>query len=154
MKPDIPALRRLVVLILGLGWASTVFAAQAIMTTQRLDLIGLPWAQIGLGCALSLWGGLTRSSQRALEPRAEGAGEFRLGAELRKDFLVSSSCGLVTFLLGAWQDWNIWFLGLSLWVAGYLGARFLTDVSDAVMDRIKGLIQAVPTDKTPPSGGT
>ena len=153
MKPDLPALRSLVTLILGLGWVSTVFAAQSIIAGSQFNLTGLPWAQIALGCALSLWGGLTRSSQRALEVRPDDAGPFRLGAELRKDFLVSSSCGLVTFLLGAWQNWNVWFLGLALWAAGYLGARFLTDVSDAVMDRIRGLIQAGPTDKTPPSGG-
>jgi hypothetical protein len=150
-KRDRTPLRQLVALLLGFGWATTVFAAQIV--GADMDLVTLPWLQIGLGCALSLWGGLTRSAERALESRPAGAEPFRLTAELRRDFFVSSSCGLVTFLLGAWQQWNVWMLGLALWAAGYIGARFLAAVSDAILARVQALIQAGPTDKTPPSGG-
>jgi hypothetical protein len=137
MRSEVKDFRRFVFGILGFGWTTTVFAATVI---GELDLIGLPWAQIGLGCVLSLWGGLTRSAERALEPRPSPESPFRLLPELWKDLTVSVSCGFVTFSIGAWQKWDIWILGLALWAAGYLGARLLSTVADAVFSKIKSVV--------------
>lgn len=122
-------LRALLALLIGLGWATTVLAASA----APADLIGLPWTQIGLGAGVSLWGGLTRTAGRLTEPRDVARPPLRV--ELVRDLIVSAGCGFVTYGLGAWGAWNVWLLGVSLFGAGYAGARYLDAVADAVMAR-------------------
>lgn len=135
--------RRLVLLLIGLGCGCTAFAAQ----TMSPDLAGLPWVQIGIGSLLSLWGGLTRTAERALEAiKAEPPQPFRLWIELLKDLIVSSAAGFLTFAIGAWQEWGVWLLAAALFMAGYLGARLLARLGDAWLDGLAARFQ-------PPSKG-
>ena len=61
------AICRLLAVVLGLGWATTAYAA-----STAPDLTGLPWAQIGVGTALALWGGLTFTAQRIIKGLRDG----------------------------------------------------------------------------------
>lgn len=101
------------------------------------DLSGLPWPQIAVGVALALWGGLTRTAERALEAskaaRDNPPGEFDLRHELLKDLIVSSGIGFLVFALGSWQSWGVWLLGSSLWLSGYLGTRLLAGLGEAAL---------------------
>ena len=102
------------------------------------SLSGLPWPQIAVGVLLALWGGVTRTAERALEANksarsAAEAVEFQLLHELAKDLIVSSGIGFLVFAIGAWQEWGVWLLGSALWLAGYLGTRFLAGVGEAAL---------------------
>jgi len=112
--------------------SATVWAAVA-----PADLSGLPWAQILIGVALALWGGLTRTAERALEAskvaRDKPPGDFDLRAELIKDLIVSSGIGFLMFSIGAWQEWGVWLLGSTLWLSGYLGTRLLAGMGEAAL---------------------
>ena len=66
--------QRLVALLLGLGWLST--SAAVALVAPPATLLDLPWAQIAVGCLISLWGGLARTATRVL-------GAQRGGEELR-----------------------------------------------------------------------
>lgn len=116
------------------GCISSGLAMAAVAPT---DLASLPWPQILVGVALSLWGGVTRTAERALEAsktaRDEGAVAFCLWRELIRDLIVSSGIGFLVYVVGAWQEWGVWLLGAALWLAGYLGTRFLAAAGDAAL---------------------
>ena len=107
---------RLLVFACCLGWTVTAWAAY-----ESPDLIALPWAQIAVGSILALWGGLTRTADRALVA-ATKAEPFRLGQELTKDVLMSAGAGFCTYAWGAFSEWGAWQTAGALWAAGYLGA--------------------------------
>lgn len=104
------------------------------------DLAGLPWPQIAIGVALSLWGGLTRTAERALEASKSARDgphmEFDLWGELVKDVIVSSGIGFLVFAIGSWQEWGVWMLGSALWLAGYLGTRLLAKLAESALASI------------------
>ena len=116
----------------GMLSASVVWAAVA-----PTDLAGLPWPQIGIGVLLALWGGITRTAERALEASKAGREiqpvQFDLRQELIKDLVVSSGIGFLVFLIGAWQEWGVWLLPAALWLAGYLGTRLLAGLGEAAL---------------------
>jgi len=131
-------LRNLLGLLIGLGTLATAMAADSVPP----DLAGLPWVQIGIGAALSLWGGLTRTAERALEAvKAEPPQPFPIWLELAKDVVVSSGVGFLTFAVGAWQEWGVWLLGAALWLGGYAGARLLSRVGEGWVEALAARLQ-------------
>ena len=71
-RDKVTLLRQLVALLVGLGWLST--SAAVALATPPQTLLELPWAQIAVGCLISLWGGLARTATRVLSAqRACGA---------------------------------------------------------------------------------
>lgn len=105
------------------------------------DLVGLPWPQIVVGVLLSLWGGLTRTAERALEAskaaRDNPPGDFQLWHELGRDLIVASGVGFLMFAIGSWQGWGVWLLGSALWLSGYLGTRLLAGLGEAAMSYLQ-----------------
>lgn len=101
------------------------------------DLTGLPWPQIIVGIMLSLWGGLTRTAERALEAskaaRDNPPGSFQLAHELGRDLVVAGGVGFLMFAVGSWQEWGVWLLGSALWLSGYLGTRLLAGLGEAAL---------------------
>jgi hypothetical protein len=102
------------------GWTSTVQAAQSVSP----DLLALPWVQIGLGTAIALWGGLTRTAERAASSSKRGE-DFPLVIEAIQDLFASTGAGFLVFMIGSWARWDIWSLGAGLFIGGYLGTRFV-----------------------------
>ena len=138
---DCTLLRRMVILLLGAGWATTATALA--LATSPSNLLELPWAQIGVGCLISLWGGLARTTSRVLSAKQEGE-RIMLGREVIKDLLAASLVGFVTFGIGAWQSWDVWLLAVLLPLAGWGGARFLESLSDAAVDRLAAVLGKAP----------
>ena len=101
----------------------------------------LPWHQILIGIALSLWGGITRTAERALEAsktaRDDKAVVFYLWHELSRDLIVASGIGFLMFAIGSWQSWGVWLLGSALWLSGYLGTRLLAGLGNAAMSYLQ-----------------
>ena len=114
------AICRLMAIVLGLGWATTAYAA-----STAPDLTGLPWAQIGVGTALALWGGLTFTAQRIIKGLRDGSIVGPIAPSLLLDLIVSAGNGFVVYGVGAWQEWGVWLLAISLFVGGYAGTRLL-----------------------------
>lgn len=121
------ALCRLLALILGLGWAATALAASA-----APDLTSLPWAKIGFGTALALWGGLTCTAQRIVKDMRAGIAVGPIAPALFLDLIVSGGNGFVVYGVGAWQEWGVWMVAIALFLGGYAGTRVL----DAATDRL------------------
>lgn len=113
------------------------------------NLVGLPWPQIAVGVALSLWGGLTRTAERALEAsksaRDNPPVDFDLRNELIKDLIVSSGIGFMVFAIGSWQEWGVWLLGSALWLSGYLGTRLLAGLGEAAMSYLQRRVGSPPS---------
>ena len=137
--------RSMVLLLICIGWATTC-AALGLASTPS-SILELPWAQIGVGCLLSLWGGLARTASRVLSAQQENAA-VRLWREVLKDLLAASLVGFITFAVGAWQRWDVWLLALLLPLMGWGGARFLEQLADAAVDRV-----AVVLGKSAPKEG-
>lgn len=136
-------LRRLVAFLVSMSWATTC-AALALASTPS-SLLELPWGQILVGCAISLLGGLARTSSRVLSARQEDA-QLALWRELLKDLLSAAVVGFVTFGISAWQRWDVWLLAILLPLAGWGGARFLETLSDAAVDRLAATLGAPKED--------
>jgi len=119
------------------------------LTAPPGDLVGLPWPQIFIGVMLALWGGITRTAERALEAskaaRDNPPGTFDLRGELFKDLIVSSGIGFLIFAVGSWQEWGVWLLGSALWLAGYLGTRLLAGLGKAALDYLQRRAGGPPT---------
>lgn len=130
--------RRLLLMLVGLGWLTTS-AAVGLAAAAPESLLDLPWAQIAVGCLISLWGGLARSALRVLSAQRDGAA-LALWREMAKDLLAASIVGFVTFAVSAWQSWDVWLLALLLPLAGFGGARALEPLSDAAIDRLTSTI--------------
>ena len=127
------------------AWAHAFFALSGCVSSGAVwavvapqDLAGLPWPQIVIGVLLSLWGGLTRTAERALEAskaaRDNPPGDFHLAHELGRDLIVASGVGFLMFAIGSWQEWGVWWLGSALWLSGYLGTRLLAGLGEAALD--------------------
>lgn len=129
-------LRRFVLLLVGMGWLGTSLAAVLAAPTTLLEL---PWAQILVGCVISLWGGLARTATRVLDAQRAGT-PIVLWHELAKDLMSASLVGFVTFGISAWQAWNVWLLAVLLPLAGFGGARFLEPMADAAVARLSGAL--------------
>lgn len=131
------SVHRLVLLLLLCGWLTT--SAAVGLAVAPTTLLELPWAQILVGCLISLWGGLARTATRVLDAK-RGEEPVVLWRELAKDLVAASVVGFVTFALSAWQAWDVWLLAVLLPLAGYGGARFLEPLSDVAVDRITSSI--------------
>jgi hypothetical protein len=127
-------LRALVITLLGLGWLTSAAAVVAVAAGPA-SLLELPWAQIGVGVLISLWGGLARTASRVLGAQ-QARQDISLAREFTKDLLAASVIGFVTFAVSAWQSWDVWLLAVLLPLAGYGGARFLEPLSDAAVDKL------------------
>ena len=114
------AIYRFLAVVIGLGWATTALAA-----STAPDLAGLPWAQIGVGAALALWGGLTFTAQRIIKGLRAGVAVGPIAPALLLDLMVSGGNGFVVYGVGAWQEWGVWLLAISLFIGGYAGTRLL-----------------------------
>ena len=145
---ECPLVRRTAVLLLGAGWATTCAALS--LAAGPANLLELPWAQIGVGCLISLWGGLARTTSRVLSAKQDNE-SIALWREVMKDLLAASLVGFVTFGIGAWQRWDVWLLAVLLPLAGWGGARFLESLSDAAIDRLSAVLGKSPIkDKESP----
>ncbi len=140
-RDKVTLLRQLVALLVGLGWLST--SAAVALATPPQTLLELPWAQIAVGCLISLWGGLARTATRVLSAQ-RGGEELRLWRELAKDLIAASLVGFVAFAVSAWQAWSVWLLAVLLPLAGYGGARFLEPLTDAAVRRMTGALGGAP----------
>ncbi len=140
MDERVIALRHMVLLLLGVGWATTC-AALGLASTPT-SLLELPWAQILVGCLISLWGGLARTASRVLSAQ-QNETNISLWREVVKDLFAASLVGFVTFGVSAWQSWEIWLLAVLLPLAGWGGARFLEPLADAVVDRVAAALGKV-----------
>lgn len=135
-------LSRFLTLCIGLGFSATVLAA-----TSAADLTALPWGQIAVGTILALWGGLTHTAQRLVSTLRAGTPVDRMGYAIAVDLLVSCGNGFVLFLLGAWNEWGVWQLAISLFVGGYAGTRLMDVAVETLMSRL-GAAQAVKAPET------
>ena len=136
-------LSRFLTVCIGLGFSATVLAA-----TSAADLTALPWGQIAVGTMLALWGGLTHTAQRMVSTlRMGGAPAEAMGYAIVVDLLVSCGNGFVLFLLGAWNEWNVWQLAISLFAGGYAGTRLMDFAVETLMSRL-GAAQAAKAPDT------
>jgi len=126
------ALSRITIVLLLMGWG----VSWAAVTVLGPDLIGLPWAQVGVGVVISAWGGLTATLGRKLTAEYENT-PFRFKSELTKDGAVSVSVGVSGYLAGAWHGLNPMLLGVVLLLGGYGGARVLSVATDRLLDFIR-----------------
>lgn len=130
--------RALVILLLAMGWLTAATAAS--IAAAPTSLIDLPWVQMGVGCLISLWGGLARTAARVL---SKGAEPVVLWKEVIKDVLASVLIGFIVYAVASWQNWEIWHLAVVLPLAGYGGARFLEPLSDAAVGRLAGALGGI-----------
>jgi hypothetical protein len=124
--------RRFLIFVCVYGWSVTVFAAAMIGP----DLVGLPWAQIGVGIAISLWGGLTRTAERAMAAKQAGR-EFHALREALRDGMAAVLVGGVTYLAGAWHGSNIYVLGVALGLGGYVVTPILPRLGEIWASRVR-----------------
>jgi hypothetical protein len=126
-------LRRITVTLLLLGWGVSWAAVSVIAP----DLVGLPWAQIAVGVAISSWGGLTATLGRKLTAEYDNT-PFKLRSEIVKDTAVSVSVGTGGYLTGAWQGLDPMLLGVVLLMCGYGGVKVLTTSLDRLLAVVRG----------------
>ena len=109
------------------AFVGTVVAAE----TQPIYLHQLlPWLSILVAGAIAVWGGLTNTTLRKLTR------EQLLWSALRDGF-VASGAGFVMFNLAMWVQWNLWLMSATIYIAGFLGARFLSAVGERLLDVVK-----------------
>lgn len=107
-------------------------AAMAASEVQPIYLHQLPWLSILVAGAIAIWGGLTQCTLRKLTK------EQVVWAALR-DAFVASGAGFVMFNLAMWVGWNIWLMSASIYIAGFLGARFLSAVGERLLDAVRSV---------------
>jgi hypothetical protein len=127
--------RRLLTAVVGtclaVGWS----LAYAMVTALPPQLVELPWMQLAIGVLISSWGGATATLQRYLAAQYE-ARPFHWRGEAAKDVMVSGTVGIGTYLAGWVQSLSVATLGLCLLLAGFLGVRLLTVVSERFLKQI------------------
>lgn len=128
---------RFLALCIGLGWSITAWAA----SSGAVDLIGLPWAQIGLGIALATWGGLASTAQRLVAAARDGAQSSRVWPSVLADVMASGGAGFLVYGLGAWQGLDRSLVSVLLFVGGYAGTRLLEPVTTDLIERVAEAIR-------------
>lgn len=124
---------RVCALLLSFGWG---FASATVAVVQGIpDLVGLPWAQIVVGSAISGWGGATATLGRYLAAEYDGR-PFRWRLEVVRDAAVSVTVGTGAYLAGAWYGLGPLSLGLVLLVSGYGGVRVLGTALERMLSLI------------------
>lgn len=113
------------------GWT----VAYASVTALPPQLVELPWIQMLIGVLIASWGGATATLQRYLAAQYEGR-TFHWRGEAAKDAMVSGTVGVGTYLAGWVQSLSTASLGLCLLLAGFLGVRLLTVVSDKFLRQL------------------
>jgi hypothetical protein len=93
------------------------------------DVAGLPWAQIAVGCGVSVFGGTTNLLLRYLDAKYNDA-EFPLGHELLAMVFVSACTAFLTYMIGAWASWGPALTGAILLAGGFVGSRYLRMITD------------------------
>ena len=126
------ALCRLLTILLGLGWASTAYAA-----STAPDLTSLPWQKIGAGTVLALWGGLTATAQRIVKALREGTLAGPIAPAVLLDLVVSGGNGFVVYSFGAWQEWGVWQVAIALFIGGYAGTRLLEEATSRLLQSLE-----------------
>ena len=91
-------------------WGCLSSASVLAAASASADLTSLPWLQIALGAGLSLFGGVTRTAEKALEFAYTPLDKrdkktFLLSRELMKDVIVSAGIGFLIFGFGASRKW-------------------------------------------------
>ena len=107
-------------------------AAVAAAETNPIYLHQLPWLSILIAGLIAIWGGLTRTTTRKLT-REE------LAIQAFKDGFVAAGCGFLAFNLAMWAQFNIWLMASFIYIAGWLGARFLSAVGDRFLEAVKSV---------------
>ena len=120
-----------VFICLTTGW-SIAYATVEVLPPQLVDL---PWVQMMIGVLIASWGGATATLQRYLAATYESK-PFHWRGETAKDVMVSGTVGIGTYLAGWVQSLSTATLGLCLLLAGFLGVRLLTTVSDKFLRQL------------------
>lgn len=105
---------------------TAVWAAE----TNPIYLQHLPWQSILIAGAIAIWGGLTRTTLRKLD-------RVNLWKQAFTDAIVASGAGFVMFNLAMWAGVNIWLMSASLYLAGWLGAQFLSAAGDRLLEAVR-----------------
>lgn len=122
--PRLDTRRRIARITVGallMGWG----VAWASVAATYPDLIGLPWAQVGVGVLIAAWGGATATLGRYLASAYEQR-PFLWRPEIVRDSAVSVSVGAGAYLVGWTWQLSPPMLGLVLLLAGYGGTRVLS----------------------------
>lgn len=129
--------------------SSLVYAA----ASTEADLLGLPWPQIAVAGVIALWGGLTRTSERALEASIaqrnrlnEGQPpltSFHLGPEIWRAVWLSGGIGFLTYGICSSLNLGRFETGGSIFLSGYLGSRFLAALSDAAIAKLGDVVDGL-----------
>lgn len=122
---------RLLALCIGMGWSITAWAASG-----AVDLIGLPWIQIGLGIALATWGGLASTAQRLVAAARDGTRIAPVWPSVLADVLASGGAGFLVYGIGAWQAWDRSLVSVLLFIGGYAGTRLLEPAVTVLVERL------------------
>lgn len=122
---------RITAALLVFGW-SVAWATVAAYP----DLIGLPWAQVGVGVLIAAWGGGTATLGRYLTATYEQR-PFLWRPEVVRDSAVSVSVGAGAYMAGWTWQLSPPALGLILLLAGYGGTRVLSDGLERLLSAIK-----------------
>lgn len=123
---------RLLALCIGMGWSITAWAA----ASDAVDLVGLPWVQIGLGIALSTCGGLASTAQRLVAAARDGTRIVPVWPSVLADVMASSGAGFLVFGVGAWQAWDRSLVSVLLFIGGYAGTRLLEPAVTVMVERL------------------
>ena len=108
----------------GVSWAALVHAAP--------DLLGLPWAQAGVGCLVSWLGGFAATLGRRLAAQYDGK-TFHAKHEFIRDGAVSVVVGVAGYMAGVATRADEATLSLVLLLGGYAGTRTLALWVDRVI---------------------
>lgn len=122
--PRLDTRRRIARITVGallMGWG----VAWASVAATYPDLIGLPWAQVGVGVVIAAWGGATATLGRYLAAAYEQR-PFLWRPEIVRDSAVSVSVGAGAYLVGWTWQLSPPMLGLVLLLSGYGGTRVLS----------------------------
>jgi len=136
--------------ITGCAASGLVYAA------TDADLLGLPWPQIAVAGVIALWGGLTRTSERALEfsiaqrnrldesqPVPQG---FHLWPEVWRAIWLSGGIGFLVYGLCSSMGLGRFETGGAIFLSGYLGSRLLGALGDMALARLGDLVDNLRRD--------
>ena len=127
----------------SIAWAAVVGLREA-----HPDLLGLPWAQAGVGVAIAVSGGIASTLMRYAASQ-HGDAQFRLGLEFAKDCAAAIAIGIAGYYLGWSYSLEADELAAYLVFGGFGAARLLT-LGAALYERRFGLDPRIPTKETQP----